>query len=114
MRSDGSEQRRLTRNTAVESSRVVWSPDGTRVAFHATQDGDSDVYVVEVATGSLRRLTNHIARDRFPTWSPDGRSLAFTTDRDGDDEIYVMHLDGSGLRRLTTSPGLDVLDAWQR
>jgi len=92
----------------------VWSPDGSRIAFHAaTLSGDYDIYVIDANGANVTRLTQNAARDRFPTWTPDGR-IAFTTDRDGDDEVYVMNSDGTGLVRLTNSAAPDVLDSWQR
>ena len=32
--------------------------------------------IVDVQTGSLRRLTSEPVRERFPAWSPDGRTIA--------------------------------------
>jgi hypothetical protein len=41
----------------------------------------TDLFVAEVATGSLRRLTNDPFADLHPAWSPDGTRIAFVTDR---------------------------------
>ena len=50
------------------------SPDGTRLAV--TVSGDNvDVWVSELATGTLRRLTTDPARDDFPIWTPDGERV---------------------------------------
>ncbi|NJP05985.1 MAG: hypothetical protein HC837_10355, partial [Chloroflexaceae bacterium] len=37
--------------------RIAWSPDGRHIVFTADVDQTSAVYVVEVASGSLMRLT---------------------------------------------------------
>ncbi len=51
----------------------AWSPDGAWVAFATDRPGDTEIYLLEVATGELRRLTNRPDSDGQPTWVPDGR-----------------------------------------
>ena len=53
-----------------------WSPDGRRLAFTSTRDGNEEIYVWDTDTGALTRLTFDPARDRDPAWSPDGTRLA--------------------------------------
>ncbi|MDX1390495.1 MAG: hypothetical protein R3344_15005, partial [Acidobacteriota bacterium] len=59
----------------------TWSPDGNRVAFSAMTGGFTDLYVVDLETEQLTRLTSDPYADLQPAWSPDGRYLAFSTDR---------------------------------
>jgi hypothetical protein len=59
----------------------TWSPDGRTLAVSAMKGGVSDLYLVDVASGALRQLTNDAFADLQPAWSPDGRTIAFTTDR---------------------------------
>ncbi len=58
-----------------------WSPDGGRLAFVGLNGGWSDLYVYELASGTLTRLTRDGHGELQPAWSPDGRSIAFATDR---------------------------------
>ncbi|MBS0373963.1 MAG: PD40 domain-containing protein [Proteobacteria bacterium] len=64
----------------------IFSPDGQQVAFTATYDGNTDVYVVPAAGGEPLRLTYHPGPDEALAWTPDGRSILFrsmrTTPRD--------------------------------
>ena len=59
----------------------AWSPDGRRLAFVGLEGGWSDLYVYDLASASLTRLTRDGFGDLHPAWSPDGRSIAFATDR---------------------------------
>lgn len=59
----------------------VWSPDGTTIAFSGQTSGVSDLFLFDLASGAVRRLTNDKYSDLQPAWSPDGRTLAFVTDR---------------------------------
>ncbi len=59
----------------------TWSPRGDAIAFAALTGGSTDLFIVDLATEHVRRLTNDQFADVQPAWSPDGRSLAFATDR---------------------------------
>jgi TolB protein len=67
-----------------------------------SRDGNPEVYVLTIATGSYRRLTRHAGIDTEPTWSPDGRLIAFVSDRTGAPHIFVMDTEGANVRRLTS------------
>ena len=77
---DGTGDRALTPHSASHSQQGPrWSPDGTRVAFHRTDSNDpneSGVFVVDIATQSMRRLTTGYGEG--VSWSPDGRRVMFS------------------------------------
>jgi Tol biopolymer transport system component len=64
-----------------EIFQPTWSPDGKRVAFSAIKGGLTDLFVYELATGTLRQLTKDAWADLQPAWAPDGSRIAFVTDR---------------------------------
>ncbi len=79
----------------------VWSPDGSQVAFSSNKDGDYEIYIVDVETGQVEKLTSNEDQDIGPAWSPDGQKITFASDRDGNWEIYSIGADGSNLQKLT-------------
>ena len=79
----------------------IYSPDGQRIACTLSQDGNSEIYVLDARGGSPKRLTNNRSVDTSPCWSPTGREIAFTSGRSGNPQIYVMDSDGGNPRRLT-------------
>jgi Tol biopolymer transport system component len=83
-----------------------------KIAFTSTQDGNTEIYVMNSDGSSRTRLTNNPAFDGDPAWSPDGTRIVFTSTRDGNEEIYVMKADGSGQTRLTNNAALDRTPAW--
>jgi len=64
-----------------EAYTPTWSPDGNRIAFTGHRGGFTDLYVLDLETEQLTRLTADKYADLQPSWSPDGKYLAFTTDR---------------------------------
>ena len=88
------------------------SPDGTKLAFATSQDGNSEIYTMDMQTKGLQRLTVHSAGDLSPSWSPTGHDLAFTSDRGGGPQIYLMSADGSNVRRLTFDGDYNAAPAW--
>ena len=88
MRSDGTGQRRLTRNHAAEGN-PDWSPTGTRIAF----DRSGGVFVMNVDASGQRRLTSGYD----PSWSPDATRIVYGTFNQG---MYTINADGSRRRYL--------------
>jgi serine/threonine-protein kinase len=93
------------------------SPDGKRIAVHADDGRDVNIWIHELSGAiSARRLTNG-GHNRFPVWSPDGQRVAFQSDREGDLGIFSQRADGSGAASRLTKPDKDtahVPESWSR
>ena len=73
------------------------SPDGSRLAAHHTnEEGNTDVWVSELARPTLSRLTRHPAVDRNALWTPQGDRVVFASRRDGPWGLFWVAADGSG------------------
>ena len=72
------------------------SPDGTRIALDRGVAGNRDVWMRDVARGTVSRITSHASDEGTPIWSPDGTRIAFESRRDGRFQLYVMPATGSG------------------
>ncbi|MEW5800384.1 MAG: hypothetical protein AB1728_15405 [Bacteroidota bacterium] len=74
--------RTLQFNDIVVIASPDWSPDGTKIVFAANDKGGKmDVYVYDLRSEHLQRLTNDSYDDRDPVWTPDGRQIVFSSDR---------------------------------
>ena len=82
------------------------------LAFDTVRDGNSEVYLLDAAAGTLTNLTRHPADDRAPAWRPDGGAVAFESHRDGNWEIYLLDLASGKVARLTDNPAFDGGPAW--
>ena len=82
----------------------AFSPDGKQLAMSLSRDGNAEIYVKDLASEELRRVTrNPSAIDTEPFWSADGGSLIFTSDRGGKPQIYRLDLATGYPERLTFS-----------
>jgi len=89
----------------VTFSPRSWSPDAKQIAIHGNNlTLDMFVAIVNVTTGTVRRLTEGAA----PSWSPDGKWIAFQGGIGDCGNIYLIGPDGKNLRRITnlTPPGV--------
>jgi len=83
-----------------------------QVAFVSARDGNPEIYTVNIDGTGLKRLTDNVAIEDFPTWSPDGQHIAFQSNRTGSFEIYVMKADGSGVVQRTFSSRHSLGPTW--
>ena len=75
---DGSAEPRQFTAGAKRDADPRWSPDGSTLAFTSNRDGDvMQLYVVPVAGGEARKLTDSREDVTHPAWSPDGGNIAF-------------------------------------
>jgi TolB protein len=73
-------------------SMPAWSPDGTYLAYIATDDDKEEIIIALVDGQSIVwqvNVTHNSAREHAPAWSPDGRHMAFVSNRDTDWGLYV-------------------------
>lgn len=88
---EGKRLRELTNGTWRDSG-VVWSPDGSRIAFLSDRDGTTQLHVMWMDTREVAQLT-HL--DRAPadiTWSPNGKQIAYTQKVLDEDPILPIQL----------------------
>jgi dipeptidyl aminopeptidase/acylaminoacyl peptidase len=119
---EGGKAKRLTSGTwslpksappSSPASPISWSPDGKSLLFTRQEhphQGDADLttlQVLNVETGTTRKLTTHEKFESFGLFSPDGSRVAYWYPRDGDpnneNEIFVTQTaggDGSDATRF--------------
>jgi tricorn protease len=92
-----------------EESFPRFSPDGTKIAYSAAYDGNTDVYVVGVTGGEPVRLTYHPMPDRLIGWHPDGKRVLFASGRESGrqrySQFYLVGLDGGLPEKLPVPYG---------
>lgn len=94
----------------------AWSPDGARMAFTSLRDGYTQIYLLNLESGSVERLTQTDSSQpaRQPAWNPLASGIAYSIRRFDSWQIWVMTDLGTGARRLVLSDPnhWDTLPAW--
>jgi len=78
---------RLRKHLGVTSLlNPAWGP-GDRIAYMGMVDGQADLYMYDLKTKEVTRLTRDLYDENEPTWSPDGNYLVFASDRPLDNQL---------------------------
>src|SRR5437763_693025 len=96
------ERRQVSARAGVNGA-PEWSPDGRKLALTlGGGGGNPDIYILDLTTQDLMRITDDPAIDTEPVWAPDGRSLYFTSDRAGSPQVYQINAQpGAHPKRIT-------------
>ncbi|MCK6573082.1 hypothetical protein L6V77_18525 [Myxococcota bacterium] len=114
MNRDGSNQRRLTFQGEYNQT-PEWSPNGDKILFTARDERlIFDIFTVEVATGTITRLTQNQGNNEEPDWSPNGRYVVFSSTRTGEAKLYICTEDGRIQNQISTGKGEYLTPTWGR
>ncbi|MBZ5604976.1 MAG: PDZ domain-containing protein [Acidobacteriia bacterium] len=95
---------------ANTSTRMLRSPSvsSSQIAFAYA----NNIWIVERAGGTARRLTSFQGQTGNPHFSPDGKWIAFSASYAGNEDVYVVPSEGGEPKRLTWHPGADTVQGW--
>jgi eukaryotic-like serine/threonine-protein kinase len=83
----------------------AWSPDGKNIAFTSLRDGHKEIYLMDVATSAVTRLTFATGDEENsqPAWSPFGNQIVFVKKRFGALQIWTMTDTGQNAEQVVRS-----------
>lgn len=106
MKSDGSEQQRLTKNQDFERY-LSWSSKGDEIVISAnvqtTLGYDIEQIYLMGLDGVIQKQLTEIGYNEHPTWSPNGEFIAFASTQGNESRICTIKADGSDQVCLTKS-----------
>jgi Tol biopolymer transport system component len=112
--------KQLTNSKGYDAEATL-SPDGKKMIYTSTKDGDIDLYIMDLKTGQEIRITNTLGYDGGAWFSPDGKKIIWRASRPKTDsaireykdllaedlvaptqmEIWVANADGSNARQVS-------------
>ncbi|MFA0412354.1 Tol-Pal system beta propeller repeat protein TolB [Vibrio renipiscarius] len=78
-----------------------WSPDGQQIAYVSFQNGQAEIYVMNIYTGEREKLTSYPRHNGAPKFSPDGKTLALVLSKTGSLQVYTMDINTRKLTQIT-------------
>ncbi len=117
---NGKKIKQLTKTKGYDAEATV-SPDGEKIVFTSTRDGDLDIYTMDKDGKNVKRLTDQLGYDGGAFFSPDGKQIVYRAyhpkteaeiarykDRLANDliepnnfEVWTMNADGTNKRQIT-------------
>lgn len=88
---------------------LVWSPDGTRIAYLTYVSPSYQLMVMHVATGVETIVDTNGSN---PVWSPNGSALALVSARDGTQQIWKWNLADGTSSAITQGPSDHIYPSW--
>jgi len=96
----------------VGNKLVITPPVTPQIVFVSSQDGDKEIYLMNVDGTGVTKLTNNTFSDMDPSFSADGSRIIFTSNRSGRNQIYTMLADGSQQTRLIVDSYYEYVAEW--
>lgn len=123
MNGDGSGKRLLSLS-GMPAGNAVASPGGNKIAFTATVNNSSQLFIMNADGSQIKQLTFTVSSRYFPgagregncnpVWSPNSNKIAYVSFENGSPDIFTINSDGSENRRLTDSPLRDENPVWSK
>jgi Tol biopolymer transport system component len=109
---DGSNLKKVTSMGGPVCSGARWSPDGQTILFHSGgRESRRQLYLLDVKTGVIRRLTDDSTTATQASWSRDGKAIYYTSDKTGRWQIWRIPATGETPVQVTTQGGNFALES---
>ncbi len=89
-----------------------YSPTQPMLAYMNYDDGQPQVYLLDMTTGQQQRIGSFGQMTFSPRFSPDGRSLAFSVETAGTTNLYSLPIGSRRPTRLTNSAAIDTAPSY--
>lgn len=109
-------------NSPYYDAEATISPDGKKMIYTSTKDGDIELYIMDLKSGKEKRITNHLGYDGGAWFSPDGKKLIWRASSPKTEaeikeykdllkenlvaptnmEVWVANADGSNARQVSS------------
>lgn len=99
-------ERKLDNSTAIDVSPSV-DASGTRMVFTSNRYGNPHIFMKDLRSGAVTRITTNGKYNTDPSISPDGTAVTFARMEGGGHRIYVYDLVNNTERQITFGPGSD-------
>ena len=79
----------------------AYDGSGDRIVFSALNNGQTDLYIIELVTGEITRLTNDPFNDNHPSWHPTKEEIIYSSERESKNKLVIFDVNNRAQRQLT-------------
>jgi len=94
MNSDGSDKKQIT--SYLYDTQIMdphYSPDGKSIVFSmADQEANLDLFIMDIASTEIRRITDHPAAEYLPVWHPGSDYISYTSHVGSTPNIHTVNI----------------------
>ncbi|HET7011939.1 MAG TPA: protein kinase [Anaerolineales bacterium] len=90
----------------------AWSADGRRIAFASMRDLHAQIYVIELETRQVTKISRSAGAESQPVWSPSGAEILYVSRRGGPGELWIMPESGGGTKFSRSGAREDTHPDW--
>ncbi|MGQ9705499.1 MAG: BamA/TamA family outer membrane protein [bacterium] len=82
-------------------SSPSFSPDGKYIALCGLQNESKDIFIFNLKTSEIKRITNTSGEANYPCWSYDGSKIAFSCETTTGEHIFIVDVKSGDIEQLT-------------
>lgn len=85
----------------------AWSKDGRKIAYVSFENGNPEIYISTISTGSRELISRYPGINGAPAFSPNDRRLALVLSKGNVAKIFMMMLGNRQLEQITSGNAID-------
>lgn len=97
-------------SSPTKDGYAVWSPVTNEISFVSARSGNGDIYMIDLGSKKVERLSRSDGVDIFPEWFPNGNRLVFSSGDALNHDLYIV----GRKNRNTPWEAPHQLTAWDR
>jgi dipeptidyl aminopeptidase/acylaminoacyl peptidase len=99
-------------------TRYLYKPDAAEGNSHFNDNRRLHIFIVDVASGTVRQLTDGVHYEHSIDWSPKGDEIAFISNREPNEDqffnydLFTVRVADGSIRRLTSTESAEYRPRW--
>ena len=96
--------KKLTRRIKLDFDAThspSYDGSGERIVFAALKNGQTDLFIISLATEDITRLTDDTFDDSYPSWHPTKEEIVYASEREGRYRLIIIDVNRRTQRQLT-------------